>query len=113
MSRNCNGCNSHVAILEGLAVGKYDIFARPCRIGVRICRWVRRIHQVPVCRCGCDLRAVMILEILRAAEMICMTMAKQDVFHLGWIESKFLHSRDDFGLGFISEPGIEQDNPAR
>src|SRR5215510_9902916 len=99
MAWNRDRRNRYVSKFEGLASDEHDILAR---LGL-ICIWVRirrriwSIDQIPVGGSRCDLRPIMILKILRAPEMIGMTMAKQDVFHFARIQSELLHSCNDLG----------------
>ena len=114
MAGNRDERDRRVAKRQRLPFREHEVALRLHGIRVRrVRRRRRRIHHVPIRRRQPDLRAVVLLKIRRAAEVIAVSVSDEDVLDVGRIEPERLQSRDDFRLDAIRITGIDQDDPLR
>ncbi len=71
------------------------------------------MDHVPIGRCRSDLRAVVLLEILRPAEMVGVAVPEQNVFHVRRIQTELLQSGNHDGLDAIRIAGVDEDDALR
>src|SRR5207245_9596159 len=107
MAGNRDERHGRVAKRQRLAFGEYEIALRLDLIG-GIRRRIRWIHQVPVSGGHSDLRAVALLKVRRAAEVIAVSMSDEDVLDVRGIEPDFLQPGDHFRLDAIRVSGVDQ-----
>ena len=71
------------------------------------------MDHIPICRGRSDLRAVVLLEVPGAAEMIGVTVTQQHVLHVRRIQTELLQPGDHDGLDPIRVAGVDEDDALR
>ncbi len=99
---------------HGLAFREHEIAIRAARrVGRLVRRRSRRVDQIPIGGRRADFRAVALLEVPRAAEVVRVAMAEQHVLHVCRVEPQRLQPRDDDGFHAVGIAGIDEDDALR
>ena len=88
------------------SVATMSRFGTGCAFGLLL----RPIEQIPVGFRQDHVRAELVLQVLRAAGVIAVTMADDHVLDLRRIEPELLHAADDLVLDRIVEDRVDDDD---